>query len=154
MSVFTPVSDAEASAFLAHYSLGELESLEGIAQGIENTNFFLTTTTGRYVLTLFEHIAREDLPFFAGLMDHLARQEVPCPQPMPRDDGGLLSEVNGKPAVIATRLPGEPDMHPSPAACRRAGEILALLHVAAVSYERIFAEFGAGGSAALRSLRD
>src|SRR5882672_7607096 len=73
MSVFTPVSAAEARALLGHYSLGELERLEGIAQGVENTNYFLTTTTGEYVLTLFEHIPRSDLPFYVGLMDHVAR---------------------------------------------------------------------------------
>ena len=135
MSVFTPVSSDEARALLAHYSLGELEGLEGIAQGVENTNYFLSTTTGEYVLTLFEHIAREDLPFFVGLMEHLATHEVSCPLPMHRDDGALLSEVNGKPAVIATRLNGAPDMHPSPAVCRRAGELLAALHVAGVEYD-------------------
>ena len=76
MSVFTPVSSDEARALLAHYTLGELESLEGIAQGIENTNFFLDTTTGRYVLTLFETIPPEDLPFYVGLMHHLAGHEI------------------------------------------------------------------------------
>jgi len=76
VSVFTPVSPADADALLARYALGGLENLEGIAQGVENTNYFLTTTTGEYVLTLFEHIPRADLPFYAGLMDHLARQDV------------------------------------------------------------------------------
>ena len=79
MSVFTPVSDEQAAALLEHYTLGALEKLEGIAQGIENTNYFLTTTTGDYVLTLFEHIPREDLPFYVGLMDHLAHHGVTCP---------------------------------------------------------------------------
>src|ERR1700757_1996866 len=106
MSVFTPVSPDDARAFLSHYSLGALESLEGIAQGVENTNYFLTTTTGEYVLTLFEHIPREDLPFYVGLMDHLSHQGVRCPAPMERDDGQMLVEVAGKPAIIATKLPG------------------------------------------------
>src|SRR5690242_504868 len=132
MSVFTPVSEADARALLAHYALGELERLEGIAQGVENTNYFLTTTTGEYVLTLFEHIPRADLPFYVGLMDHLARHEITCPAPMHRDDGGMLSELNGKPAVIVTKLPGAPRSRPTPHECRLAGEVLAAVHVAGV----------------------
>ncbi len=113
MSVFTPVSPEDARAYLKHYTLGDLESLEGIAQGVENTNYFLTTTTGEYVLTLFEHIPLEDLPFYVGLMDHLSKHEVRCPAPMRRDDGAMLGELNGKPAVIVTRLPGAPRMRPN-----------------------------------------
>jgi homoserine kinase type II len=135
MSVFTPVSDADARALLEHYSLGELERLEGIAEGVENTNYFLDTTTGHYVLTLFEHIPREDLPFYVGLMDHLAQHEVTCPAPMRRDDGEMLTDVNGKPAVIVTRLPGAPRPRPTPDDCRAAGEVLAAIHVAGVEYD-------------------
>src|SRR5512141_1407433 len=108
MSVFTPVSRDDAAALLKRYTLGEVESLEGIAQGVENTNYFLTTTTGEYVLTLFEHMPREILPFYVGLMDHLAHHGVRCPAPMRMDDGGMLAQVNGKPAVIVTKLPGAP----------------------------------------------
>ncbi|HSN21230.1 MAG TPA: homoserine kinase [Usitatibacter sp.] len=135
MSVFTTVTPEQASGLLEHYSLGEVEALEGIAQGIENTNYFLTTTTGRYVLTLFEHIPREDLPFYVGLMDHLAHRDVTCPQPMRRENGEMLSELNGKPACIVTRLPGRPHMEPDIHDCRAAGGLLARLHVAAVDYD-------------------
>jgi homoserine kinase type II len=135
MSVFTPVTDAEASALLAHYSLGELESLQGIAQGIENTNFFLTTTTGRYVLTLFEKIAREDLPFYLGFMDHLAHHEIVCPAPMRMENGAFAAELNGKPACIVSRLPGSPRMNPSVGDCRSVGHILAALHLAGIEYD-------------------
>ena len=135
MSVFTPVSNAEAGALLEHYTLGEVEKLEGIAQGVENTNYFLTTTTGEYVLTLFEHIPRADLPFYVGLMDHLAHHEVTCPAPMRMDNGELIAEVNGKPAIIVTRLAGSPDTRPDVHACERAGSILAGIHVAAVDYD-------------------
>lgn len=135
MSVFTPVSDAEARALLEHYTLGELEKLEGIAQGVENTNYFLTTTTGEYVLTLFEHIPRADLPFYVGLMDHLAHHDVICPAPMRRDDGEMLTDVNGKPAVIVSRLPGAPEAKPDEHTCRAAGRILGGIHVAAVDYD-------------------
>ena len=135
MSVFTPVTDDEARALLEHYTLGELEELQGIAQGVENTNFFLTTTTGEYVLTLFEHIPRADLPFYVNLMAHLADHEVRCPQPKARDDGELLSEVNGKPAVIVTKLPGRPMAQPDAAHCRRAGAVLAGLHNAGIDFD-------------------
>ena len=135
MSVFTPVSDADARDLLEHYTLGDLERLEGIAQGVENTNYFLTTTTGEYVLTLFEHIPREDLPFYVGLMDHLARRDIICPAPMRRDDGEMLGEVNGKPAVIVTRLPGAPRARPTADDCNAVGRILADLHVAGVEYD-------------------
>jgi homoserine kinase type II len=135
MSVFTPVSAAEARALLGHYSLGELERLEGIAQGVENTNYFLTSTTGEYVLTLFEHIPRADLPFYVGLMDHLAHHEVTCPAPMRMDNGEMIAEVNGKPACIVTRLPGSPNAHPDASVCREAGHILAGIHVAGVDYD-------------------
>jgi homoserine kinase type II len=135
MSVFTPVSDDDARALLEHYSLGALERLEGIAQGVENTNYFLTTTTGEYVLTLFEHIPREDLPFYVGLMDHLAHHDITCPAPMRRDDEEMLTEVNGKPAVIVTKLPGAARARPTPHDCRLAGEVLGAIHVAGVEYD-------------------
>ncbi|MGE5615689.1 MAG: homoserine kinase [Bacillota bacterium] len=135
MSVFTPVSVDDAHALLARYTLGDVESLEGIAQGVENTNYFLTTTTGEYVLTLFEHIPREDLPFYVGLMDHLARNDIVCPAPMRMDDGTMIAEVNGKPACIVTKLPGAPRAKPTTDDCRIAGRLLAAIHVAGVEYD-------------------
>ena len=135
MSVFTPVSDAEARALLERYALGDLEKLEGIAQGVENTNYFLTATTGQYVLTLFEHIARGDLPFYVGLMDHLAHHDVVCPAPMRMESGEMIAEVNGKPACIVTRLPGAPVATPDTELCHKAGRILAGIHVAGVEYD-------------------
>jgi len=135
MSVFTPVTDGEARALLEHYTLGELEALEGIAQGVENTNYFLTTTTGEYVLTLFEHIPREDLPFYVGLMAHLSENGVNCPVPMHRDDGEMLTQLNGKPAVIVSKLPGAPIAAPDAHTCRAAGALLARVHVAGVDYD-------------------
>jgi homoserine kinase type II len=135
VSVFTPVSSADADVLLARYTLGARESLEGIAQGVENTNYFLTTTTGRYVLTLFEHIPRADLPFYVGLMDHLSHHGVRCPEPMRMVDGGLIAEVNGKPACIVTRLPGGPRLAPTADDCSDAGEVLANIHVAGIEYD-------------------
>jgi homoserine kinase type II len=135
MSVFTPVSSADAERLLARYTLGAVDGLEGIAQGVENTNYFLTTTTGEYVLTLFEHIPRADLPFFVGLMDHLARQEVRCPSPMRMVDGTMIAEVNGKPACIVSKLPGAPRAKPTEADCGIAGRLLADVHVAGIEYD-------------------
>jgi homoserine kinase type II len=135
MSVFTPVTEEEASALLEHYSLGVLESLRGIAQGVENTNFFLDTTTGEYVLTLFETLDAGMLPFYVDLMAHLADREVPCPRPMARDDGALLSTLNGKPAAIVSKLAGAPLARPDAAHCRRAGALLAQVHVAGVDFD-------------------
>jgi len=135
MSVFTPVSNDEARALLARYTLGELEGLEGIAQGIENTNYFLDATTGHYVLTLFEKIPREDLPFYVGLMHHLAEHDIRCPAPMALQDGGFLTEAAGKPAVIVTRLPGVPHLAPTPEQCRKVGRILADIHEAGLEYD-------------------
>ena len=135
MSVFTPVSEGDAHALLEHYSLGDVERLEGIAQGIENTNYFLTTTTGTYVLTLFEHLSPDVLPFYVNLMAHLAQAGVACPMPMARDDGELLSSLHGKPALIVSKLPGSPETRPDAATCRRAGHLLAEVHNAGVSYD-------------------
>lgn len=135
MSVFTPVTDDEARDLLARYTLGELENLEGIAQGVENTNYFLDTTTGRYVLTLFEKIPREDLPFYVGLMHHLAEADIRCPAPMPLQDGSFLTEVCGKAAVIVTRLPGVPHMSPTPEQCHKVGLMLADIHEAGLEYD-------------------
>jgi len=135
MSVFTPVSAEQAAQLLTHYPLGELESLEGIAQGVENTNYFLTTTTGDYVLTLFEKLSAEDLPFYTGLMDHLATHDIACPAPIRAEDGRFTTELNGKPACIVTRLEGAPRMQPTVADCREVGEVLARLHVAGVGYD-------------------
>ena len=135
MSVFTPVSEEEARAFLEHYSLGALESLQGIAQGVENTNFFLTTTTGEYVLTLFETLSTDVLPFYVDLMAWLADHDIDCPRPMARDDGERLSSLNGKPAVIVSRLPGQPMTRPDAVHCRRAGALLGRMHAAGVDFD-------------------
>jgi homoserine kinase type II len=135
MSVFTPVSVEEARALLGRYTLGELESLEGIAQGVENTNYFLDTTTGHYVLTLFEKIPAADLAFYMGLMHHLSERGVRCPAPVALTQGGFLTPACGKPAAIVTRLPGAARLFPTLEDCRVAGALLADLHTAAAGYE-------------------
>jgi homoserine kinase type II len=130
MAVYTALHRAEAAAFLAQYALGELTDLEGISTGIENTNFFLTTSRGRYVLTLFERLNFKQLPFYLELMRHLARRGLPVPEPQENRVGSLLSELKGKPAVIVTRLDGKAVTDPSARQCALVGEVLAKMHLA------------------------
>lgn len=134
MSVFTPVTPEQLSAWLAHYRLGELLQLQGIAAGIENTNYFVTTTGGNYVLTLFEKLTPLELPFYLGLMSHLAQHGIPCPAPAADLHGRLFSDLNGKPAALMSRLPGETVAAPAPAHCGEVGGTLAEIHLAGRSY--------------------
>lgn len=135
MSVFTKVSHSQLREFLRAYNIGRVVGFQGIGEGVENTNYFVDTTQGRYVLTLFERLNHEDLPFFLGLMDHCAGRGVPCPQPVAMRDGGWLTELNGKPAALVQRLQGGSELRPSAAQCHAAGEVLAKLHLAADSFE-------------------
>ncbi len=135
MSVFTTVTREQLSAWLKNYSVGTLTGLEGIAAGIENTNYFVTTAKGRYVLTLFEKLEARELPFYLGLQDHLARNGVPAPRPVPDRAGGFLAELNGKPAALVDFLPGKDVTVPTVAQCGQAGAMLARIHIAGRSYE-------------------
>ncbi len=134
MSVYTKVSPEELSAWLANYSIGRLLGLQGIASGIENTNYFVTTTQGRYVLTLFERLGFEELPFYLNLMAHLARHGIPCPAPIADRGNALLGALKGKPATLVTRLSGAPALHPDGTHCAQVGAMLAAMHVAGTSY--------------------
>ena len=134
MSVFTPVSESQLAAWLKGYSVGEPAALEPIAAGIENTNYFVTTSQGRYVLTLFERLPAAELPFYLGLMAHLARHGIPCPAPIADLNDRYLSSLNGKPAALVTRLQGASIAHPGAAECAELGALLARMHQAARSY--------------------
>ena len=136
MAVFTPVSESEAGSLLQRLRLGELTELRGIEGGIENTNYFVTSTGGRYVLTLFERLNHTQLPFYLHLMKHLAHQGIPVPDPQGDADGEILFTVAGKPAALATRLAGSSQLAPTPAHCSALGATLARMHQAARSYER------------------
>lgn len=138
MSVFTSVSEPELSAWLQGYDLGELLSLVGIASGIENTNYFVTTTRGEYVLTLFEKLSASELPFFLNLMAHLSEHGTPCPHPLADRRGDYLGDLHAKPACLVTRLRGASVTQPGPQHCAAVGRLLATLHVGAQSFpERI-----------------
>ncbi|WP_109480377.1 homoserine kinase [Paraburkholderia sp. C35] len=130
MAVFTAVTEAQLAQWLRHYDLGEAVEFRGITSGIENSNFFLTTTRGEYVLTIFEKLTAQQLPFYLDLMRHLASHRVPVPDPMPRDDGALFGMLNGKPATIVTKLEGAPELAPGVAHCVEVGQMLARMHLA------------------------
>ena len=134
MAVFTPVTEQDAHALLALYDLGDLVSLRGITAGIENTNYFLHTTQGEYVLTLFEVLTQEQLPFYIELMHHLASRGIPVPQPQTLKDGTRLTQLHGKPTAIVSRLPGGYEPAPGPRHCALAGATLARTHLAGRDY--------------------
>ena len=134
MSVYTLVSPEELDAWLARYAVGAVTELAPIAAGIENTNYFVTTTKGRHVLTLYERLPAEELPFYLNLMAHLARAGVPCPAPVPDRTGALFSLLNGKPAGLVTRMDGAKIDTPDEAHCAAVGAALGRLHVASATY--------------------
>ncbi len=135
MAVYTDVSEGELEAFLRHYPVGSLLSYKGIAEGTENSNFLLHTTGGTYILTLYEkRVERADLPFFLGLMDHLAKKGISCPLPVHRQGGEMIGELAGRPAVIITFLEGMWLRRPRAAHCREVGRALAALHLAGADF--------------------
>ena len=133
MSVYTSVGRDELAAWLQPLGLGELISHAGIAAGMQNSNYFVTTTQGRFVLTLFERIEISALDFYLALMDHLASCDIPCPQPLADAQGLRWRLLAGKPAALLTCLPGAPEEAPTPIHCHALGEMLARLHLAGAS---------------------
>jgi homoserine kinase type II len=134
LSVFTPVSEGQLAGWLRNYSVGAPVAVEPIASGIENTNYFVTTGQGRYVLTLFERLPAAELPFYLELMVHLARHGIPCPAPIADLDDRYFSLLNGKPAALVTRLEGKEVERPGVAHCAELGGLLARMHLAVRSF--------------------
>lgn len=130
MAVYTEVSFDEASNFLQSLKLGTLQSMEGCSGGIENTNYFVTTDQAPYVLTLFERLSAEQLPFYLRLMKHLAFHGIPVPDPASNQDGDVLHSLNGKPAAVVNRLRGKSELQPTTAHCALVGGMLAKMHLA------------------------
>jgi homoserine kinase type II len=131
MAVYTDVAADELAEFLSRYAIGELLSYKGIAEGVENSNFLLHTTTGSFFLTLYEkRVAVQDLPFFLGLMAHLAGHGIVCPQPVKARDGQTLGTLAGRPAAIIDFLEGVWPRKPNAAHCAGVGGALAKLHLA------------------------
>jgi homoserine kinase type II len=135
MAVYTEVSDEALQAFLARYDLGETVSFKGIAEGVENTNFLLRTTKGQFILTLYEkRVDAADLPFFVGLMEHLAKRGVTCPQPVRNRTGEALGMLEDRPAAIVTFLDGLWIRRPNVRHCAEVGEALARMHLAGADF--------------------
>ena len=134
MAVFTEVSVDQARALATRLGAGELIELTGIASGIENTNYFVTTTDGQWVLTLFERLTAEQLPFYLGLMRHLARRGLPVPEPRADADGRIVHRVAGKPAALVNRLPGGHQLAPDLHHCAQLGGVLARMHLAVADF--------------------
>ena len=135
MAVYTEVGDEDLSSFLATYDIGSLLSYKGIAEGVENSNFLLRTTRGSYILTLYEkRVREEDLPFFLGLMQHLAGRGLTCPLPVANRAGEALGRLAGRPAAIVTFLDGVAVRRPSAKHCEALGRALAQLHVAGAGF--------------------
>jgi homoserine kinase type II len=131
MAVYTDVPDDELRTFIADYDLGEVVSCKGIAEGVENSNYLVRTARGTYILTLYERrVSPRDLPFFLGLMEHLARQGIKCPTPLHARDGAALRQLCGRPAVIVTFLDGMWPRRIQPFHCAALGGALARLHLA------------------------
>ena len=135
MAVYTEVSDDALRAFLALYEIGDVISFKGIAEGVENSNFLMRTVGGQFILTLYEkRVKAEDLPFFIGLMEHLAQRGVTCPQPVRNRAGAALGELAGRPATIVTFLDGLWIRRPSVRHCGEVGEALARMHLAGADF--------------------
>jgi homoserine kinase type II len=136
MAVYTEVGEAELEAFLADYDIGEAEALKGVAEGVENSNYLLTTTKGQYFLTLYEkRVDPKDLPFFLGLMDHLAARGITCPKPIHGRDGNAIRALAGKPAAVTTFLHGLWPRRIGVQHCGPLGQALAGLHLAGRDFE-------------------
>ena len=135
MAVYTPIDDLSLAAFLADYDLGEALALEGISEGVENSNYRLITVRGRFILTLYEkRVSPDDLPFFLDLMDHLAAKGVPCPTPIHGRDGHALRTLCGRPAALVSFLDGASPRRLDAGHCAALGRALAGLHLAGADF--------------------
>ncbi|MCE2665545.1 MAG: homoserine kinase [Burkholderiales bacterium] len=136
MAVFTPVTEEQAALLMSQLGLGELTELRGIEGGIENTNYFATTDLGDYVLTLFERLNHEQLPFYLYLMKHLAEKGIPVPNPAANSDGDILHTLCEKPAAVVNRLLGKSQLTPDAVHCAAVGAMMARMHLAGEDYNR------------------
>ncbi|CAN5152810.1 homoserine kinase [soil metagenome] len=134
MAVFTSVSLDDLSLWIKQFPLGKVVAVKGIASGIENSNFFLSTETGEYVLTVFEKLSFEQLPFYLQLMRHLAQRGILVPAPVANQAGEILHTLHGKPSAIVTKLEGSCQMDPAPVHCAAVGAMLAKMHLAASDF--------------------
>ncbi|MEY4663328.1 MAG: Homoserine kinase [Pseudomonadota bacterium] len=136
MAVFTEVTETQANDLMQALNLGQLSALRGIEGGIENTNYFASTDQGEYVLTLFERLTHEQLPFYLYLMKHLAGRGIPVPDPAANRDGDVLHTVAGKPAAVVNKLLGKSQLQPQTGHAAAVGDMLARMHLAGADYHR------------------
>ena len=136
MAVYTDVTAEELADFISDYGIGDLLSYKGIAEGVENSNYLLHTSGGSFILTLYEkRVAKNDLPFFLGLMGHLASHNITCPQPVLNKSGEALGTLAGRPAAIITFLEGMWPRRPTAAHCAGVGAALAKMHLAGADFK-------------------
>jgi homoserine kinase type II len=136
MAVYTQIPDEELHSYLAQYDIGSLHSLKGIAEGVENSNYMLTTDAGMYILTLYEkRVNPDDLPFFLGLMNHLSANGIECPKPIVMKSGASLGMLAGRPSAIISYLDGNSVRRPAVKHCGQLGEQLAKMHLAGDGFE-------------------
>ena len=136
MSVYTVINRPELETFLQDYTVGELQSFEGISAGIENTNYFVNTTDGQFVLTIFEHHSFDELPYFLNIMAFMAEHRIPTAHPIATQQGDYLQAIQGKPAALVQRLKGSGVEHPSETQCAVMGEQMARFHLAGQDYQQ------------------
>lgn len=137
MAVYTPLSDADLHDFLARYEVGALVGFEGIRAGVENSNFFVTTTERECVLTVFEKHDADEVPYFLNLTAHLSEHGVPCAHPIADREGRYLQHLYDKPAALVERLPGHTTEQPEPWQCEAVGRALAQMHLAGQSFDEV-----------------
>jgi len=136
MAVYTHVTADEIATFIAEYDVGDVVSFKGIAEGVENSNYLLSTTNGSFILTLYEkRVNADDLPFFLGLMEHLAQKGINCATPIEDKKGSSLNELCGRPAALISFLEGLSVSHPSTQNCRQLGKALAEMHLAVADFD-------------------
>lgn len=137
MAVYTEINDSELEDFVAAYDIGSVRSFKGIAEGVENSNYLLQTDRGTFILTIYEkRVAEGDLPFFLGLMDHLADRDIPCPRPIHGRDGEALRQLCDKPAAIVSFLDGVSVRRPTVEHCGQLGAVLAQMHLTGSDFDR------------------
>ena len=135
MSVYTIIEENELKSFLSNYDIGELLDYQGISDGIENTNYFVNTTSGRFVLTIFEHHSFEEMQYYLNLMHHLADHQVPSANPVADKQGNYLSQFKNKPIALVERLNGGSIIETSVAHCEQLGIAMGKMHTAGLSFE-------------------
>lgn len=136
MAVYTHVNAEEIESFISQYNVGEVLSFKGIAEGVENSNYLLRTTENQFILTLYEkRVNEDDLPFFLGLMEHLASKEINCATPIPDKNGKLLRQLCGRPAALISFLDGLSVMRPDSRQCQQLGAAMAEMHIAAEDFK-------------------